>query len=331
MSASASFKRVALIGFGLIGGSIARAARLQGLAGEIVTTARSEKTRARVAELGIVDRVLATNDAHPEVLRRAIVLALAAEPEGLARAARIAKIGDRLLGHTSQDAWTLLTTAHAWLALGQPDEARRRFAQRRRDGRRRGLVEAPMRASLLIFWMAGPLVLAGCDQDSSSTGGGDSSSSGGATTSTSSASSSSSSASSTSAGGSTTSASASTSSAGTGSGGGGAGGAGPAGCGRPNVTGEEERTLLLGGSERHFRVHTGSGIDPAAPVNYELSQYPETVRLLDSSIVLFSQTHPIAPQPSSLCEAYAEALAKVWLRLDEVLAATSEASVPAGD
>ena len=55
------FKRVALIGFGLIGGSIARAARAQGLAGEIVTTARSEKTRARVAELGIVDAVLATN------------------------------------------------------------------------------------------------------------------------------------------------------------------------------------------------------------------------------------------------------------------------------
>ena len=55
------FKKVALIGFGLIGGSIARAARAQGLAGEIVTTARSAKTRARVAELGIVDRVVETN------------------------------------------------------------------------------------------------------------------------------------------------------------------------------------------------------------------------------------------------------------------------------
>jgi len=55
------FERIALIGFGLIGGSIARAARLQGVAGEIVTTARSEKTRARVAELGIVDRVLESN------------------------------------------------------------------------------------------------------------------------------------------------------------------------------------------------------------------------------------------------------------------------------
>jgi cyclohexadieny/prephenate dehydrogenase len=55
------FKRIALIGFGLIGGSIARAAKLQGLAGEIVTTARSAKTRARVQELGVVDQVLETN------------------------------------------------------------------------------------------------------------------------------------------------------------------------------------------------------------------------------------------------------------------------------
>ena len=61
MSATPIFRRVALIGFGLIGGSIARAARAQGLASEIVTTARSEKTRARVTELGIVDQVLATN------------------------------------------------------------------------------------------------------------------------------------------------------------------------------------------------------------------------------------------------------------------------------
>jgi cyclohexadieny/prephenate dehydrogenase len=61
VSSAPLFNRVALIGFGLIGGSIARAARAQGLASEIVTTARSEKTRARVAELGIVDAVLATN------------------------------------------------------------------------------------------------------------------------------------------------------------------------------------------------------------------------------------------------------------------------------
>jgi cyclohexadieny/prephenate dehydrogenase len=59
------FNKIALIGFGLIGGSIARAARAQGLAKQIVTTARSEKTRARVRELGqqlgIVDAVVETN------------------------------------------------------------------------------------------------------------------------------------------------------------------------------------------------------------------------------------------------------------------------------
>jgi cyclohexadieny/prephenate dehydrogenase len=61
VNASPQFKRLALVGFGLIGGSIARAARAQGLVGEIVTTARSETTRARVKELGVVDAVVATN------------------------------------------------------------------------------------------------------------------------------------------------------------------------------------------------------------------------------------------------------------------------------
>jgi len=61
VSAASHFRKIALIGFGLIGGSIARAAREHGLAEEIVTTARSAKTRARVAELGIVDSVVETN------------------------------------------------------------------------------------------------------------------------------------------------------------------------------------------------------------------------------------------------------------------------------
>ena len=61
MNAGPHFEKIALIGFGLIGGSIARAAREHGLAKEIVTTARSPKTRARVMELGIVDRVVESN------------------------------------------------------------------------------------------------------------------------------------------------------------------------------------------------------------------------------------------------------------------------------
>jgi cyclohexadieny/prephenate dehydrogenase len=57
------FRRIALIGFGLIGGSIARAARAQGIVGEVVTTARTEKTRSRVNELKVVDSVVEGNAA----------------------------------------------------------------------------------------------------------------------------------------------------------------------------------------------------------------------------------------------------------------------------
>ena len=51
------FRRLALLGIGLIGSSVARAARERGgLAGEVVANARSEATLARVRELGIADR-----------------------------------------------------------------------------------------------------------------------------------------------------------------------------------------------------------------------------------------------------------------------------------
>ena len=55
------FNRVALIGSGLIGGSIARAARRAGAARSIVATARSEASRQRVVELGFADHVAETN------------------------------------------------------------------------------------------------------------------------------------------------------------------------------------------------------------------------------------------------------------------------------
>jgi cyclohexadieny/prephenate dehydrogenase len=57
------FNRLALIGVGLIGSSIARAARAADAVGSIVATARSEATRRRVAELGIADQVVETNAA----------------------------------------------------------------------------------------------------------------------------------------------------------------------------------------------------------------------------------------------------------------------------
>jgi cyclohexadieny/prephenate dehydrogenase len=60
------FSRLALIGTGLIGSSIARAARQEKLAGSIVATARSAQTRKRIMELGIADQVVDTNAAAAE-------------------------------------------------------------------------------------------------------------------------------------------------------------------------------------------------------------------------------------------------------------------------
>ena len=54
------YKRVALIGLGLIASSMAHAMRAKGLAGEIVGHAKSAETRATALEIGICDRVYAT-------------------------------------------------------------------------------------------------------------------------------------------------------------------------------------------------------------------------------------------------------------------------------
>ncbi len=52
------FRRLALIGIGLIGSSVARIAGARGdLAAEVVVSARTPATLARVAELGIADRI----------------------------------------------------------------------------------------------------------------------------------------------------------------------------------------------------------------------------------------------------------------------------------
>ena len=55
------FDRLAIIGTGLIGSSIARAARAQNAVRTIVATSHSPKTRKRIAELGIADKVAETN------------------------------------------------------------------------------------------------------------------------------------------------------------------------------------------------------------------------------------------------------------------------------
>ena len=61
MASPVLFDRLALIGVGLIGGSIARAARALGIVREIVATSRAEPTRQRIRELGLADEVVDTS------------------------------------------------------------------------------------------------------------------------------------------------------------------------------------------------------------------------------------------------------------------------------
>jgi cyclohexadieny/prephenate dehydrogenase len=63
---SAQFRRVALIGIGLIGSSLAHAMRRKELAGEITGFARSEATRTKAKDIGLVDAVFASPGAAVE-------------------------------------------------------------------------------------------------------------------------------------------------------------------------------------------------------------------------------------------------------------------------
>jgi len=104
----------------------------------------------------LVDRVLAAQSAHPDVLRQAIALALAKEAQSVARAARIAKLARSLLERAPGDAWALLVLGQALAQTHDRTEALVRFraaeqlssgtalsAQAQRD---RFAVEEPERA-----------------------------------------------------------------------------------------------------------------------------------------------------------------------------------------
>ena len=95
------FRRVAIVGFGLIGSSVARVLRRDGLAGEIVACDASAEARARVLALGIADRALASPAA---AVRGADLVMLctpvrsfgaigAAMAPGLARGAIVSDVG----------------------------------------------------------------------------------------------------------------------------------------------------------------------------------------------------------------------------------------------
>ena len=53
--------------------------------------------------------------------------------------------------------------------------------------------------------------------------------------------------------------------------------------------------------------------------SHDPSRFPVTRDVLARSLCLFSQTYPLLPQPRAVVEATAEAFARVWMRLGEVL------------
>ena len=53
--------------------------------------------------------------------------------------------------------------------------------------------------------------------------------------------------------------------------------------------------------------------------NYDPVNYPNTARLLDRSLLLFSQSYPLIGQESELVDRYAEAFARVWHHREEIV------------
>src|ERR1019366_5119663 len=83
---------------------------------------------ARDAALGqtLVDSALAAPRAHPDVFRRAVQLALFSEGDGLARAARVARLCERVVAALPEDPPSLVALARALVVLGDRPAARSR-------------------------------------------------------------------------------------------------------------------------------------------------------------------------------------------------------------
>ena len=116
MSATPLYERLAIIGCGLIGGSVARAARAYGLAGEIVVGER-EPALTRVRELGIADRV--TDDLADAV--KGADLVLFAVPVGAMAGAAAAAAPGYSPGATITDVGSVKGAVTKALLASAPD------------------------------------------------------------------------------------------------------------------------------------------------------------------------------------------------------------------
>jgi perosamine synthetase len=75
-----------------------------------------------------------------------------------------------------------------------------------------------------------------------------------------------------------------------------------------------------------FQERTGYGLGCpwqcplGEEVKYDLAEYPETMKLLEDSLVVGSHTFPLFPQPLELMQKYVEAIQRVFANLDQVVA-----------
>lgn len=75
-----------------------------------------------------------------------------------------------------------------------------------------------------------------------------------------------------------------------------------------------------------FQERTGYGLGCpwkcplGQEVKYDLAEYPETLKLLEDSMVVGSHSYPLFPQPLPLMDAYVTAFQRVFANLDQVLA-----------
>ena len=75
-----------------------------------------------------------------------------------------------------------------------------------------------------------------------------------------------------------------------------------------------------------FQERTGYGLGCpwqcplGEEVKYDLAEYPQTMKLLEDSLVVGSHTFPLFPQPLELMKKYVEAFQRVFANLDQVLA-----------
>ncbi|NNE21101.1 MAG: prephenate/arogenate dehydrogenase family protein [Rhizobiales bacterium] len=115
--AAPMFERVALIGLGLIGSSLAHVMRREGLAGHIAGHARSAETRAEVARLGFADSV----HEHPQDAVRGADLVILCVPVGSCGAVAKAIAGDLKAGAILTDVGSVKAAVVADVSPHVPD------------------------------------------------------------------------------------------------------------------------------------------------------------------------------------------------------------------